>query len=140
MEGNVLVLTKVCTKCNVLKNLSEFPKRNERGEGKLKAHCKKCETDRLKRYAKTEQGKKKSQERNRKYYYGLDNFAYETLYKAQEGKCAICKKDIKLVVDHDHKTGKVRGLLCDWHNRALGLFQDNPEFLEEAAKYLREHV
>ena len=51
----------------------------------------------------------------------------------------ICGKDEKLVVDHDHKTGKVRGLLCNHCNRGLGHFRDNVKFLEDAVKYLMDH-
>lgn len=75
--------------------------------------------------------------------YGITAEEYDKLYKAQGGKCAICRratgKARRLAVDHDHKTGKVRGLLCKPCNRyGLGMFaRDNPEILERAAAYLR---
>lgn len=53
--------------------------------------------------------------------------------------CAICEvvpRNKNLDIDHDHKTEKFRGLLCNSCNRGLGHFKDNPEFLRKAASYL----
>lgn len=77
--------------------------------------------------------------------YGLSKNEYDALKVTQDNKCAICGGEgflmrkhhwSKLVVDHDHKTGVVRGLLCHNCNRALGLFKDNPKTLKNAALYL----
>ncbi|MGE0576133.1 MAG: endonuclease VII domain-containing protein [Reyranella sp.] len=63
--------------------------------------------------------------------------------RAQEGRCKICRRPAEegqwkvLRVDHDHATGKIRGLLCHHCNVALGHFGDSPELLERAAEYLR---
>ena len=80
----------------------------------------------------------------RKYKMGVED--YERMHKEQEALCAICRgpgflmnKDrhkIKLVVDHCHATGAVRGLLCHNCNRALGLLKDCPERLDRAIHYL----
>jgi hypothetical protein len=51
-------------------------------------------------------------------------------------ECVICGEEGVLVVDHDHKTGKVRGMLCNHCNRGLGHFRDDPMLLEFAAQYL----
>jgi hypothetical protein len=56
--------------------------------------------------------------------------------KADVKECVICGDVGKLVVDHDHVTGKVRGLLCSHCNRGLGHFRDSPRLLEFAAQYL----
>ena len=56
--------------------------------------------------------------------------------KAEVTQCVICGAEEKLVVDHDHKTGKIRGLLCNHCNRGLGHFRDDPTLLEFAAQYL----
>ena len=52
--------------------------------------------------------------------------------------CIICGAEGKLVVDHCHKTGRIRGMLCNHCNRGLGHFRDDPTLLEFAAEYLRE--
>ena len=70
------------------------------------------------------------------------------MYRAQSGLCMICQKPSHVVwkntakpkelsVDHDHKTGQNRDLLCDRCNRGIGNFLDDPELLEAAAAYLR---
>jgi len=56
--------------------------------------------------------------------------------KASVTQCVICGAEETLVVDHDHKTGQVRGLLCNHCNRGLGHFRDDPTLLEFAAQYL----
>lgn len=78
---------------------------------------------------------------------GLGVDAYVAKSETQGGVCLICSrpetavdkasgKVRALAVDHDHKTGRIRGLLCSACNRALGLFQDDPELLAKAADYL----
>jgi hypothetical protein len=57
--------------------------------------------------------------------------------KATVTECVICgDADTKLVVDHDHETGAIRGILCNHCNRGLGHFRDDPTLLEFAAQYL----
>src|SRR5438874_538832 len=57
----------------------------------------------------------------------MDLASYKQLYALQEGKCLICHTFLpKLVVDHNHFTGKVRALLCPNCNSGLGFFRDNP--------------
>jgi hypothetical protein len=56
--------------------------------------------------------------------------------KATTHECVICGADKPLVVDHDHVSGKVRGMLCNHCNRGLGHFRDDPTLLEFAAQYL----
>jgi len=74
---------------------------------------------------------------------------YEALVATQENLCAACGKPEwtrsrngrvrRLCLDHDHKTGNVRGLLCNPCNSALGYVDDSPELLEKLAAYLRQH-
>nr|WP_243725339.1 endonuclease VII domain-containing protein [Actinomadura rubrisoli] len=71
--------------------------------------------------------------------YGLARGEYDELLKAQGGVCAICEQPRRqrLSVDHDHRTGLVRGLLCRMCNgRLLTSARDNPETLRSAADYL----
>lgn len=78
--------------------------------------------------------------------FGLTTQAFDALYQAQHGRCAICGKTEeeafvickkKLFVDHDHETGRIRGLLCMKCNGGLGMFTDSTEMLERALAYLR---
>lgn len=68
--------------------------------------------------------------------YGLTKEQYEEIERSQNGVCAICKRERKLCVDHDHVTLKVRGLLCKICNQVLGSMNDSPEYLRTAADYL----
>lgn len=71
--------------------------------------------------------------------YGITDEQYVAMLEAQHGKCAICKghqvEGRRMCVDHCHKTGQIRGLLCDYCNRGLGFFRDSPDRLREAARY-----
>lgn len=73
--------------------------------------------------------------------YGITEEQYEELKLAQGGKCAICLKKPRtrsLAVDHDHKTGSIRGLLCSRCNHGLlGHAYDSIEMLERAIGYLK---
>ncbi len=77
-----------------------------------------------------------------KHRYGISNSDYEAMLQEQDGVCKICKgKPIaraRLSVDHCHKTGKVRGLLCLLCNSALGKFKDDKILLARAIVYLEE--
>ena len=68
--------------------------------------------------------------------YGLTIQQYNRIWWRQKGKCAVCGKKKRLVVDHNHKTNKVRGLLCNKCNSGLGLFDDSTKKLSQAIKYL----
>ena len=66
---------------------------------------------------------------------------YKQMLRAQSGRCAICRKRQTgrfkhLAVDHDHKTDKVRGLLCGVCNRAIGQLGDDPKIVARAVEYL----
>jgi hypothetical protein len=79
-----------------------------------------------------------------KKMYGITLDQWEKMHSDQGGVCAICRKreDEKssrynnLAVDHCHATGRVRGLLCNTCNKALGMFSDDPSTLRRAAEYL----
>jgi hypothetical protein len=74
--------------------------------------------------------------------YGLDLTIaqYNKMLIEQEGRCSICggnRAKRKLAVDHDHKTGKIRGLICGVCNTLLGMADDDTELLQSAIEYLR---
>jgi len=80
--------------------------------------------------------------------YGIGLPEYNRLFEQQNGKCAICGQSAEekhmgrkknLCVDHCHDKDTIRGLLCDQCNRAMGLFQDDPEILNSALEYLLKH-
>jgi hypothetical protein len=68
--------------------------------------------------------------------YNLTLSQYQDRLKFQNNQCPICHSDNPTNIDHDHITGKVRGILCSKCNTGLGCFRDNPEFLENAKIYL----
>ena len=125
----------ICNKCGVEKSIAEYYKGHKR--------CKEC-------YSEDYKNKKPSYSEKKdymlKYTYG-ENFGlkeYKSILQEQNGVCATCKnpntngrKDTNnLYVDHNHETGKVRGLLCSNCNRALGLLGDNTHILQSMIEYL----
>jgi len=72
----------------------------------------------------------------RKSRYGIDADRVAARFKAQDGLCKICIAGPAEHLDHDHKTGAARGLLCGPCNRALGMFRDDPVRLQRAIDYL----
>jgi hypothetical protein len=82
--------------------------------------------------------KRREQNRRLKAKYQITIEQYEEMLSAQNGLCAICKKASKLVVDHCHQTGAVRGLLCLSCNLMLGHAYDNVHTLATAISYLTQ--
>lgn len=77
---------------------------------------------------------------SRLHEYGMTQPQFENLKKKQKNRCGICKR--RLVsphVDHNHKTGAVRGLLCRACNSGLGFLHDNVRIIRRAIKYLTQH-
>jgi len=92
--------------------------------------------------------KKEHQNAQLKKKFGFGILEYKKLFKLQNGRCAICKKPekikrhnriINLAVDHNHKNGIIRGLLCFQCNRLLGYFDKNPNLLKSILKYQIEN-
>lgn len=79
---------------------------------------------------------------NLKKRYGITLEEFEAMFEAQNGVCAICEKPCSkwrnLSVDHCHKTGRVRGLLCDACNQILHKVGDSTEMLRKCIEYLSE--
>jgi hypothetical protein len=116
--------------------------------GYLKRQCKPCYRAYQRAYDRQYREKRgfgKGREWQMRRDYGIDLAEYLAMFDAQGGACAICRQDPtegerpkSLHVDHNHSTGKVRGLLCNGCNRALGFALDNPAILRAAADYLED--
>ena len=115
---------KFCPRCKKVQDVKNFHSDSSRGDGRG-GYCKLCFKER-KDYPTSY------------HLYGIKPKDYRFLMSKQAGCCAICYSfDVKkLSIDHDHKTGKVRGLLCGHCNLGLGQFRNNPMYLLEAVKYL----
>lgn len=77
-----------------------------------------------------------------KNLHGITPEIYNTKLKRQNGKCAVCHKKprtIRLAIDHNHKTQKVRDLLCGSCNRALGLIKEDISILQAMIEYIERH-
>lgn len=118
-------------------------KRTEKGKlAEKRSDRSKAGKLRHQRYLQTEPGKtsrRTNVKRSRfKLLYGITFQEYDQLVERQNGRCKICSKLVaKLVVDHDHVTGAVRGLLCITCNVGVGMLRDSIETLESAIVYLR---
>jgi hypothetical protein len=153
--GDVVDGRRTCRKCGVDKPIDHF---SQGGDGRWRRYrCKECEGNRFKQWVAAQiaadpEGYKKKvadESRGRKLkLFGMTAEDYDQMFEAQGGVCAICKKpeclptrwgsfSSRLPIDHDHQTGRVRGLLCHSCNKALGLFKDSPDVLQAAADYLR---
>lgn len=113
--------SKVCKVCQETKSLLAFPFATRRID-RRETICKDCVNEQTKRA---------------KHYYPI-------LVEQQGAKCTICgvteeDNGKRLAVDHCHKTGKVRGLLCDNHNHGIGKFNEDIELMKKAIQYLEKH-
>jgi Autographiviridae endonuclease VII len=137
---------KRCTKCGIWKPLDEFYREKACRDGH-RPDCKACNLARRKaRYREDPQERvyraarrDKTRADHLRRTFDLTVGEYEAMLEEQRGGCATCgrlPKRISLHVDHDHKTHEVRGLLCMQCNNGLGLLQESPELLRDAADYL----
>lgn len=134
---------KECNICKETKPLDEFVKRSNRASGR-QSYCKKCHNIK----SRDEYSSDRMKDYDLKKLYGISLDDYEQLFNEQEGSCKICSRHISelnhghkknLCVDHNHDTGKIRGLLCDKCNRGLGLFCDDETMLLKAVDYLKNN-
>lgn len=139
---------KRCNRCKQEKSLDNFHRSKNSKDGKG-GRCKQCSSEYnkewqakdpvrareswMKSYKKTYDAEKIKARR-----HGLTMVEYNQLVDQKNGKCWICDEVPTgyLNVDHDHVTGKVRGMLCLGCNTALGSLKDRVDLLEKAIKYL----
>lgn len=77
-----------------------------------------------------------------KKIYGITKDRFNEMHQKQDGKCDICKKNLKdksTHIDHNHKSGKVRGLLCNKCNQAIGLMHESKSIIKNSLAYLEKH-
>lgn len=138
---------KRCRSCFIVKSLDEFYAA-VRMRDLLQTDCKTCSSAyHKKRYAAGLVAKRKTNvtKKDRRKYglaakYNMSLWEYDELFKLQNGRCAICGTPPlhnRLSVDHDHDSGKVRGLLCAHCNTGIGYLRDDQEILNAAIMYLR---
>ena len=128
----------LCNNCGC--EFSELNIRIREGRGKF------CSNECYKEYRA--RNKRDEKESNRLYQkktkYGITKEEYHNLFISQENRCLICGTEFNTktsgVVDHDHKTGLVRGILCKKCNTLLGMANENIEVLENAIKYLKNNI
>jgi len=148
---------KICTECNKRKSIKRFHIQKS-GKHGVRAICIKCRRKKGRKYSKAHKKEKRENYfKNKQHYtnihirkkYGITLKQYNKMLKSQNNCCAICGKPEeekeknksirKLAIDHDHKTGNVRGLLCGKCNKGIGLLQGNIKILINATKYLIQH-
>ena len=137
-----------CTGCKIEKPVELFSKDKSRPNG-YSNKCSECDrTYQAKRRKEKPDHCKAIRKQGRMKAYSISPEQYAALFAKQEGKCAICRLPetrtrkgtlCDLPVDHDHKTGQVRGLLCAICNAGLGQFKDDPALLELAIQYLKRY-
>ena len=133
-EVEFLPKSKRCPHCYKEKSNSEF-NFNIKSKDGLSSYCREC-------------AHKSSRSNHLQRQFSITEAQYNLMLKSQENKCAICNQPetakhqsggIKnLAVDHDHKTFKIRGLLCMHCNQAIGKFKHNIKTLKQAILYLEK--
>jgi len=132
------MVTKICSICSVEKDSTDFPV-NSGGRHGLHSQCKVCRNNVSKyRYSNGDSYAIRLQK-----LYGLSVDEYEQMYSDANGCCQVCgiseqENNKRLAVDHNHNTGKVRGLLCGKCNTALGQLDDSLVKISSLYSYLKE--
>jgi hypothetical protein len=122
-----------CPDCGEIKLLTDFP-RSQGGRAGFGGYCKPCHNARGKASIAKRGGSREYHLRRR---YGIGQAEFDRMLAEQAGRCAICGEPDPQHVDHDHRTGWVRGILCFNCNGGLGQFKDSPRILAGAITYLK---
>lgn len=148
--------SKMCGKCHKTKQLKEFYKNRSAKDG-YQNMCKLCKHEYNRQYRKKNNVKAKAWDKRArekikkhnpqkykkryrnsqlKYNYNITLTEYNAIFEKQNGCCKICEHhqsglNVALAVDHDHKTGKIRGLLCSLCNASLGRYEKYYDAIQE---------
>ena len=135
---------KYCPSCQRVLPVTSFVRNRSAASG-VGSYCRPCQAAKAAESLKRVHGSARHYHLRRRYGLGADDVL--CLLEAQNSQCLICRRPITAKtahVDHDHATGKVRGILCFRCNSGMGQFADDPEVLVRAARYLltaaEEHV
>ena len=142
--SDIILEVKVCGKCKTEKPIDAFYRNKSTLNGRY-GWCKKCcsKYHKEKGYSRTNKAKLYNKKYHLRKNYGLTLVDFDKMVENQNGVCAICgKPEIiypRLCVDHNHKTGKMRGLLCRECNIVLGFFEKDPNIGNKIKKYLEKY-
>ncbi|HEX2193006.1 MAG TPA: endonuclease VII domain-containing protein [Acidimicrobiales bacterium] len=136
-----------CKQCNLAQQHERYLADPERAKARVK-RWQQENADRVNAYWRERRQEPEVKRRDRAGHlwrkFGITIAEYDAMLAAQGGVCAVCKRPptpgISLHVDHDHETGRIRGLLCFRCNNALGDLEDDPALLRAAARYLEALV
>lgn len=136
--GLKTIRKKICIKCRKIKNENEYYKKRDNIDG-LRTECKTCCAEVQREYRIDP---KRERKYNLKKKFNMTSEDFDQMLKEQNGMCKICGTKTPrgkgtFHVDHSHKTGKIRGLLCNNCNAVLGFSNDNPFILMSAIRYLK---
>lgn len=141
--------SKKCNTCGIVKPLFEYNKRSKSIDG-YQHKCRKCSSEAWQKWkSNNPEYQKDYYLENKEYFkriryqnkFGLSEADIQEMLEDQNYTCAVCPRDLeksRWVIDHDHKYGHARGILCYGCNNGLGAFDDSIEMLEAAIWYLKE--
>lgn len=137
--SSIDTLIKFCPYCKQdLPATTKYFAKCKNGKYGLRSYCKKCQKEYYKIYGKSPKGKKIARKAHLKSKFNITLEQYDKMLEKQNGVCAICGKPPihrKLAIDHNHKTGKIRGLLCIRCNPMLGWHE---KYYEKILKYFKD--
>ena len=145
IDESIPTSTKTCPDCMQTKSKTEFGRHPSYRDG-LRNQCRDCRREYERRRSRSPENIEATRESRRrsvmKWRYGTTQDEVEKMVAAQNNRCLICNTEgegqgmQRLCIDHDHNTGKIRGMLCRKCNAGLGYFRDNPTLIRTAASYL----
>lgn len=139
----VTTATRICPRCGHERPIADFPRDRSRKSG-IYPWCRSCNVDGMRRWRERNPERAKSTARRNGLLRrrGITVAQYDEMLQRQDSACAICgcseaesTKGV-LEVDHDHESGRIRGLLCGRCNLSIGKFDDDVALLRSAIRYL----